>query len=307
MAEQPEPPAPPPRFPRSLLLRGVRIAAVCLLGLVLLMLFIENRMVYPAPPLDRSDWAPIGLAFEDVFFESADGTRLHGWFFEQPRTDRSGAGRAVLYCHGNGEQVADNGPLMAYLSEQLDAAVLVFDYRGYGKSGGRPSERGVVADGLAAQRWLANRTGRRADQVVLIGRSIGGGVATACAAELGAEALVLQSTFTRLTDAAAHHFPWLPVRWLMRNRFDSVRRIAAYPGPVFASHGTRDQVVPFQQGQNLFDEAPTDRKQFFRIDGGRHNDPQPQAYYPALRAFLDGLSSTAIDETRDAEPSRQAP
>ncbi|MEM6656324.1 MAG: alpha/beta hydrolase [Planctomycetota bacterium] len=269
-----------------------RIAATTLatyLAVVLLMTFIESWLVYPAPPLGRSDWAPAGIDFEDVWFDSEDGTRLHGWFFDRPESRRS-----VLYFHGNGEQVADNGELMQMLAAEFDAAVLIFDYRGYGKSAGRPHERGLVADGRAAQRWLAERTGRTAGDVVLIGRSIGGGVAVACAAELGAGALVLQSTFSRLTDAAGVHYPWLPVRLLMRNRFDSVSRIAEYDGPLFVSHGGDDFVIPIEQGRRLYDVSPSEPKEFFEVRGGGHNDPQPRGYYQAVRAFLDSASQRSL-------------
>jgi len=264
------------------LLRLLRAFAIAYLCVLLIMVFLERSLIYPVPELSRADWSP-GAAFEDVQFASEDGTKLHGWYYEhaQPR-------RAILYFHGNGEQVADNADLISLYSEQFEASVFLFDYRGYGKSEGKPAEPGIVADGLAAQRWLAERTERSPDQVVLIGRSIGGGVAVACAAELGAEALVLQSTFARLTDTAAHHMPWLPVRWLMHNRYDSLARIQKYDGPLLASHGTADRVVPIEHGKQLFDASPSASKQFISFDGGGHNDPQPPSYYGQLQEFLEG-------------------
>ncbi|CAN0344936.1 unnamed protein product, partial [Ectocarpus sp. 4 AP-2014] len=175
--------------------------------------------------------------------------------------------------------------LSRLLRDRLNAAVLVFDYRGYGKSEGVPTEAGVVADSLAAQRWLAERTGRSTEEILVIGRSLGGGAATAIAAEQGAAALILQSTFTRLPDAAASHYPWLPVRWVMQNRYDSLARVAAYTGPVFVSHGTEDRVVPFEQGQRLY-KAATGPKRFLSFEGLGHNTPQPPSYYDDLKRFL---------------------
>ncbi|MEM9186074.1 MAG: alpha/beta hydrolase [Planctomycetota bacterium] len=277
--------------------RVARAVAVAYLLILLTMTFLERYLVYPAPPLTRSDWTAGGERFEDVLFTSSDGTRLHGWYLDRP-----GARRAVLYFHGNGEQVADNADLIPLLADRLDASVFLFDYRGYGKSGGKPTEAGVVADGLAAQRWLAARTGGPPEGVVLIGRSIGGGVAVACAAELGAEALVLQSTFSRLTDAAASHYPWLPVRLLMQNRYDSVERIQAYRGPLFASHGTADLVVPIELGRRLFATAPSQPKRFYEMPGRGHNDPQPASYYPALAAFLDTAATPPAAATSKAAP-----
>lgn len=246
------------------------------------MTFIETWLVYPVPPLSRSNWNPTDLGHEDVWIESADGTRLHGWLVEHDESKHT-----VLYFHGNGEQVADAAQRISLLRDELQASVLVFDYRGYGKSEGKPHEAGVVADGIAAQTWLANRTGMQPDEVVLIGRSIGGGVAVASAAELGAKALVLQSTFATMVDTAAMHYPWLPVRTLMRNRYNSLERIASYKGPVLQSHGTDDQVVLLEQGRELFEAVPSADKRFITHEGGMHNTPQPPGYYEELREFLN--------------------
>lgn len=282
------------------LFRIARGVAIAYLLVLLAMTLLERYLVYPAPPAGRGEWEPKGVAVEDVWIDQPDGVRLHGWFFP-----REGAPRAVLYLHGNAEHVADKPHLMKALGEKLDAQVLEIDYRGYGQSSGKPFEQGVIEDGMAAQRWLAERTGRQPDEVVLIGRSLGGAVAVACAAELGAEALVLQSTFSRLTDAASHHFPWLPVRLLMRNRYDSLARIQQYDGPLFASHGRPDRVVPFELGRSLFDASPSTTKEFFEIADRGHNEPQPREYYDALAAFLDATVTTNEPESPEIEQSAE--
>lgn len=273
--------------------QGVRLLRWVLVGyllVVLAMTMIERWLVYPAPPVARNNWTPAGGEHEDVWIESGGGVRVHGWYYHL-----EGASRAVLYCHGNGEQVADNHVRMRMLRDRLDASVLIFDYRGYGKSDGKPHERGVIADGRAAQRWLAERTGRAPEGVVIVGRSLGGGVATALAAELGAEALVLESTFTRLTDAAASHYPWLPVRLVMRNRYNSLKRIAEYRGPVWISHGDRDRVVPFSHAGRLFQASPSDRKKLVELPGRGHDELPHKGYYSELRSFLD----SPISETTE--------
>lgn len=264
--------------------RFARLLAVGFLCVVLGAMFFETWLVYPIPPLVRGDWQPAGLAFEDVQFTSADGTKLHGWFVERPN-----AKRAVLYCHGNGENVGMNADLVAELSESLDASVFIFDYRGYGHSAGTPNEAGCIADGLAAQKWLAERVGWRPGDVVVMGRSLGTAVAVAVAAKQGAKALVLVNAFSRMTDAAAHHFPWLPVRLVMKNRYDSLDRIREYHGPVFQSHGTADVVVPCHLGQKLFAAAPTSTKKFLEVPEVGHNEKEPSEFYHELAAFLDQL------------------
>jgi dienelactone hydrolase len=144
-----------------------------------------------------------------------------------------------------------------------------------------------VADGMAAQCWLADREGVNTDDIVLMGRSIGGGVSVAAAAEQGARALVLEATFSRMTDAAANLYPWLPVRLVMSNRYNSIKRMQKFSGPLFQSHGAADEVVPIKLARKLFDSSPGDDKQFYEIAYARHNDTPPTAYYAALNTFLD--------------------
>lgn len=176
--------------------------------------------------------------------------------------------------------------VVARLQETLDASVLVYDYRGYGKSSGSPTEAGCIADGLAAQQWLAERTGTLPEQIVVAGRSLGGAVSVAVAAERGAKALVLENTFGRLTDIAAYRFPWAPVRSLMTQRYDSIDRIRGYNGPLMQLHGTRDRVVRAKFARDLFRACPSEQKRFFVHRGGQHHEPAPLAFYSKLNEFL---------------------
>ncbi len=265
-------------------LRVGRVAVAGYLLVLLLLLLLENTLLYPAPRYPIGDWEAAELPHEDVFFTSADGTKLHGWLFEHPSP------RAViLYAHGNGDCVAYLGPYLSALRDKLRVTIFVFDYRGYGRSEGSPAEPGILADGDAAQRWLAERTGKRLDAIVLMGRSLGGGVAVQLAVENGARGLILQSTFTSMPDAAAHLYPWAPVRLLMKNRYDSLSKIGRYRGPVLSSHGTADELVPYELGRKLFEAAPGDRKEFFTIEGGNHNSPEPREYYLVLDRWLGEL------------------
>jgi fermentation-respiration switch protein FrsA (DUF1100 family) len=248
----------------------------------MLIKLIERSLVYPRPSRERGDWRPKWLMPQNVWFRSGDNTKLHGWYV--PNAD---AKRLILYAHGNGEHVADQASLVFRLQSHLQATVFVYDYRGYGRSRGKPTERGCVADGLAAQRWLAEREGVNCEDIVLMGRSIGGAVSVAGAAEQGCRALVVEATFSRMTDAAAHRYPYLPVRVFMSNRYNSLKRMKKYSGPLFQSHGTDDEVVPIKLARKLFDSSPTEHKQFYEINFARHNDTPPPAYYQALGQFLD--------------------
>jgi len=262
----------------------VRTAAVSYCGVLLLLLLLENTLLYPAPKFPEGDWKAPYLDHEDVHFTSPDGTKLHGWLAEHPNP------RAVLmYCHGNGDCVGFLGPLIQELRDKHQLTVFAFDYRGYGKSEGSPSEAGILADGDAAQKWLAQRTGRRPQDIVLMGRSLGGGVAVDLAANNGAHGLILQNTPTSMPDAAACMYWFAPVHLLMKNRYDSVSKIGRYTGPVLISHGTADTLVPFSLGQRLFAAVKSEVKRFFPIESGGHNDPEPPEYETALEEFLASL------------------
>jgi fermentation-respiration switch protein FrsA (DUF1100 family) len=275
-----------------------RLILIAYFVILLAMLLLETWFVYPAPPIELGDWNPVGLNHEDVWFESADGTRLHGWFVPHPEPKH-----AVLYCHGNGEHIGLNVDLAAHLRDSLSASVFLFDYRGYGHSGGHPTEDGCIADGRAAQHWLAQRMHIRPSDVVLMGRSLGGAVAVALAADEGARALVVENSFATMPDLAAIHFPWLPVRWLMRNRYDSVSRIQRYRGPLLQSHGTADTLIPVSVARRLFDAAGGRTKRWIEFAKLGHNSPWPAEYYGQLAAFLDELDR--IDKTVESPPNRR--
>jgi fermentation-respiration switch protein FrsA (DUF1100 family) len=265
-------------------LRVLRGAALVYCSVLLLLLLLENTLLYPAPKYPEGDWTAAYLGHEDVEFKSADGTRLHGWFVEHedPRA-------VVLYCHGNGDCVGYLGPYLKELRDRQRVTVFAFDYRGYGKSEGAPVEAGVLADSHAAQLWLAERTGVKPADIVIMGRSLGGGVAVDLAVKNGARALVLQNTPTSMPDAAAKIYWFLPVRWVMKNRYDSLSKIGRYAGPVLQSHGTADDLVPFDLGRRLFAAVPGNQKRFFEFEGGGHNDPEPPQYDDVLDEFLESL------------------
>jgi fermentation-respiration switch protein FrsA (DUF1100 family) len=223
-------------------------------------------------------------------FQADDGVALAGWF--APAWDPR-RGLAVLVAHGNGGNVADRAHLLRDLP-RLGLDVLVFDYRGYGKSADvGPTEDGLYRDGRAALAWLRERTGLPASRVVLFGESLGSGVAVELAHELlpdAPAALVLQSPFTSLADAAASHYPLLPVRLLLRDRYENLAKLPALRAPLLVLHGTRDSIVPLAEGRALY-AAATGRKRLVEVPGRDHNDlwVDDQARTADLKAFLDEL------------------
>jgi fermentation-respiration switch protein FrsA (DUF1100 family) len=279
--------SPPPAGARRLLRRrALRIVvglAIAYLLLVGMLSFFEEALIFPAPRYPLGDWTPAGLNQEEVYFAAADGVKLHGWYIAPPKP------RAyILFCHGNGENVAFAGDYLGYLRDELNVAIFAFDYRGYGRSEGRPNEKGVLADGRAAQAWLARRANIAPSEIVLWGRSLGGAVAVNLAAENGARGLIVERTFTSLPDVAAVHYSWAPVRLLMRTRLDAYACIHRYPGPLLQSHGTADSIIPFALGRRLFD-AHQGEKEFLSLDGHDHNDPPSHEWHDAIDRFLDRI------------------
>lgn len=241
---------------------------------------VERAIVFQPAPYPEGDWSPSELTFEDAWFRAADGTELHGWYVPHPQP------RGVaLFCHGNAGNVTTWSDTLQVLNERHRLAVMTFDYRGYGRNAGTPSESGILQDARAARRWVAERTGVSESDVILIGQSLGGAVAVDLASQDGARALVLARTFTSLPDVGASHVPWLLPHWNMTMRMDSLSKIRQYPGPILISHGDADEVIPFAQAEALF-AAAQGPKQFFREPGGEHNDSQSEAYHVALEEFL---------------------
>jgi fermentation-respiration switch protein FrsA (DUF1100 family) len=251
-----------------------------LLGPVSPLARLERSLVYQPSRYPAGNWQPGGIEFEEAHFTAEDGTKLHGWFLEHPQP------RAVaLFCHGNGGNIAIWADALRHYHYRHGLTVLGFDYRGFGRSEGTPTEAGLIRDARAARQWLSERTGVPEARIVLIGTSLGGGVATQLAAEDGARGLVLSSTFTSLPDVGAEHAPWLTPRLVMVNRFNSLKAISRYKGPVLVSHGDSDELIPLEQGERLYEAAPGP-KRLVVIRGGSHNDPPTEEFRLALDEFL---------------------
>ncbi|TWT77335.1 Alpha/beta hydrolase family protein [Posidoniimonas polymericola] len=241
----------------------------------------DSTLLYqPSHPADDG-WHPPGLDYEDVFFESDDGQRLHAWYCPV-----EGPSALVVFAHGNAGSLEDRWHVARQLNEVCNFTVLLFDYRGYGKSEGRPSEAGLVADTKAARDWLANREGVEPSDIVLYGRSLGGAAVVQVAADDGARALVLESTFTSLPDVANSLLPFTRLGPLMHNRFASFDRIAEYHGPTWIAHGDEDSLVPYDHGKRLYWQA-NEPKQFYPLTGQDHNWVANRMYLEQLARFID--------------------
>ncbi len=226
---------------------------------------------------------PENVPVEEAWFTAKDGTRIHGLFAEHP----SPRGVALV-CHGNAGNVADRVGSLSILNQAHQLSVLMFDYRGFGKSDGKPDEQGLYMDARAARKWLAERTGNKEADLIVMGRSLGGAVAVDLAAKDGAKALVLASTFTSMPEVAKQHVKLLPTGLMMTQRLDSITKIKNYTGPLLQSHGRDDRLIPIEIGRKLHAAAPG-TKRFVEVDGG-HNAPQSPEYREALDELLESLA-----------------
>jgi fermentation-respiration switch protein FrsA (DUF1100 family) len=222
---------------------------------------------YPA-----GNWQPAETLFEDCWFPAVDGIRLHGWYLKHPHPKA-----ALLYVHGNAGNLSHRAAIAMHLRDGLASSVLLFDYRGYGRSEGVPTIEGLLRDARAARDHLAGLERIEPKTVVLMGHSLGGGVAVVLAAEDGARGLILESTFSSLREAALAHYPRPLVNALVADRLNSAALIPKYRGPLLQSHGDADRIVPFALGRALFDAAH-EPKTFVTLPGGDHNDAPTEDY-----------------------------
>jgi fermentation-respiration switch protein FrsA (DUF1100 family) len=260
-----------------------------LLGYLTICIWIyafQGRLVYFPEREILATPGDLGLEYRDVTFETEDAVKLHGWYV--PAENARGT---VLFCHGNAGNISGRVPLLQILN-RLGLSVFIFDYRGYGLSEGSPSEEGTYRDIFAALAHLEEGEGIPASEVIVLGRSIGGGVAIrlAEARELGG--LIVDSSFTSATDLGQKVYWWLPIRFLARYRYDSLSRVGAIRCPSLFIHSVDDDVVPIAMGRRLYEAAP-EPKQFLEIRGG-HADSflvSADLYRKGIEAFLDSLEA----------------
>ena len=263
-------------------------------GYALLVTFIyllQGRMLYlPNVPGRELTAAPadIGLAYEDVSIATSDGLTLHGWFVPGDST------RVLLFFHGNAGNIAHRLESIRQFHD-LGLSVLIIDYRGYGRSDGKVTERGLYRDADAAWRYLTEARGFRANDIVIFGRSLGGSVASRLAVEQKPLGLIVESSFTSVPDIAQDLYPWLPARWLSRLRHATREHVRDVRCPVLIIHSRDDEIIPFHHGEAIYTAAAGPRE--LLALRGSHNDAfirDERVYLQGLEAFLSALAPPAL-------------
>jgi fermentation-respiration switch protein FrsA (DUF1100 family) len=252
------------RLRRSLWLAAALCAAVWV-ATIMWASFVNALLYFPTRVLDGTPDS-VGLAYADLEIPTTDGQRLHGWWIPSPRRP---VAAHVLFFHGNGGNISHRlVQARALAAAGLD--VLLFDYRGYGRSTGSPDEAGTYRDARAARMALLAQPGIAADAIVYLGESLGGAVATELALAEPPAGLVLQSAFTSVREMARLHYPVIPSA-LVPDAYPTVERIARVRCPVLILHGDRDDIVPVGHGQSLLAAAGAN-KRLQVVRGAGHND-----------------------------------
>ena len=247
-------------------------------ALCLLMYVAQASLLYfPEAGMDATP-ADLGLEYGDAWLETPDGNRVHGWF-----VPAEAARATVIWCHGNAGNISHRLGIVQSL-HGMRLSVFIFDYRGFGRSTGSPSESKTYQDAELAWSHVTGELGVSPDEVIVWGRSLGGAVAINLASRHRPRALIVESTFTSVPDLGQRLYPWLPVRWLSRFDYDAARLVGDIESPKLFSHSRQDDVVPYELGRRLFDAA-SEPKRFVTIRGGHNSD-----YLSPSSGYLEPLS-----------------
>lgn len=302
-------------FARALLGFGLKSGLILVVFLVVLAAFQRSLIYFPSkevPSLERAAHAYKGPILP-IEVEASDGVSLAGWLLPAgSKTNATAPADAIAdnrplviwFCGNGGHRAHRLADLAAIHS--LGAHALIVDYRGYAGNKGSPSEEAIARDARSVWNFATAQLRNPPGRIVICGESIGGGVSVRLVSDLCKEGirpggLVLQSTFSALTDAAAYHYPWLPVRLLLVDRYPSIDRIADVTCPLLMVHGTIDRIVPFEQGRRLFDAAPVKsasgiEKRFVELPDADHNDimeTSQDLWLEALGRFLNDVRSAS--------------
>jgi len=267
------------------LLHLLLVVFVTWCGIALYLYFSQSRLLYypdmPSRALEASP-ADVGLAYETVRLTAGDGARLHAWFVPAPT-----ARGTLLFSHGNAGNIAHRLDSIS-LFHSLGLNVLIFDYRGYGESEGKPSEKGTYLDVQAAWDYLLEERRVPPEEIIIFGRSLGAAVAAELAGQHPSAGVILESAFTSVPDMAASLYPWLPVRLLSRYRYNNLDKVERITSPLLVVHSREDDIIPYAHGEQLFVHA-NEPKQFLELRG-RHNNGyhvSRKIYVKTMQQFLE--------------------
>jgi len=243
--------------------------------------FIQEKIVFV--PFKHLIITPdkLNMKYEDILLKSQDGVKIHGWYFEN-----KGADYTILFLHGNAGNISHR---LENVKKLLDTgfSVFIIDYRGYGKSEGKPAEQGVYSDAIAAYNFLINEKKVDKEKIVIFGRSLGGAIATHLATLKECQALIIESTLLSAKEVAKSIFPYKFFYFVTKDMFNNEKKINKVKVPVLFIHGKNDEIIPFYHGKKLY-EIFKGKKAFYELKG-RHNDTytlQEKEYFKVIKDFV---------------------
>jgi len=272
-----------------LLLVRLAVGASIAYGVTFIVLWIQLEKRFVFFPVAELLYTPndINLDYEDVRIKTSDGLTLQGWFI--PSNSESDI--AWLWFHGNGGNNGHRISELALAHHRTGVNIFIFDYRGYGESEGKPSEKGTYLDSRAAMEYLSSRPDVDKDRIVFMGNSLGAALSVELALTQPPMAMILVSPFASVRDMAKLTLPFPPVGWMVRNHYDNVARISQLNVPLLVLHGDEDDLVPISQGRKLY-EAANQPKRFQTLDGAGHNNTyevNPDQFWGTINEFLAGF------------------
>jgi pimeloyl-ACP methyl ester carboxylesterase len=258
---------------------------------------IQPRIIYhPHDNLDIKS-KDRTIDHEEIFYRTADGVMISAWYIPcVSHAAEKGVEKnrgTVLFCHGNAGNISRRIDSFK-IFRRLGLSTFIFDYRGYGKSEGIPTEKGTYRDADGAWNYLVKEMKVKPEEIIVFGRSLGGGIASYLAREYHPRALIIESSFTSIRDMGAVRFRWLPLKFPLRFKYNTRARLKHIRCPVLIVHSPDDRLIPFSHGQALY-EAATPPKKFLRIDGDHLYGfiRSKRIYIKGLKDFIDGLPGPA--------------
>jgi len=280
---------------RRMLLLLALLAGCAVLAFFSLRRFEYSQVYYPSRQLAAGP-SILGRPCDDVFIPVENGQRVNAWFFPLEPAAQPTRHPVFLVCHGNAGNIADRLDLAQSLLA-VGASVLLFDYRGYGRSDGRPSEENTYRDAQAAYRWLRDK-GFPPDLIIDYGESLGGGIASELALREPVAALVLHSSFTSIPDIGSELFPFLPVRLIGHIKYNTLAKLPRIHVPVLVVHSRNDDLIPFHHAERNY-AAANPPKSLCPISGshgetlGRSEPPEFSALQNLAALVLTNAPATA--------------
>jgi hypothetical protein len=275
-----------------MLKRLVIYSVLIILFIMIFPRFIEKRLIFhPDKSNDSATPDVYGIEYDDVTFRTEDGLNLHGWFVPGKKSLPDADLHTLLWFHGNAGNINHRLDNIMMLYDRVPVNVFIIDYRQYGRSEGKISEKGTYIDARAALAYLHSRKEINQEKIIFFGRSLGSAVAVELALKEKCRALILETPFTSIKDMGKKLYPFLPISFLIRTKYDSLAKIGNIKVPILIMHGDQDKLVPFEHGRELY-KAANEPKEFYTIPGAGHNDTHivgGEEYYGVIKNFVNKL------------------